>query len=68
MTLAQRLYEAGYITYMRTDSDQLVGTRLKWGGVYSEAVRNEYLPEIVRAYTPVKKVPRKRTKRFDQRT
>ncbi|PSJ23771.1 type I DNA topoisomerase [Halomonas sp. ND22Bw] len=52
MTLAQRLYEAGYITYMRTDSTNLSreavdGVRDFIGEEYGE----RYLPEAPNRYT-----------------
>ena len=52
MTLAQRLYEAGYITYMRTDSTNLSqeaveAARQFIGGQYGE----EYLPSDPRQYS-----------------
>ncbi len=51
MTLAQRLYEAGYITYMRTDStnlsaDAVNACREYIGGQYGE----RYLPESPNLY------------------
>ncbi len=55
MTLAQRLYEAGFITYMRTDSTQLSNEAIndcrafiakRWG--------ERYLPEKARRYTSAK--------------
>ena len=52
MTLAQRLYEAGHITYMRTDS-----TNLSWEAVASvrnfiqETYGEKYLPEKPNVYT-----------------
>ena len=52
MTLAQRLYEAGYITYMRTDS-----TNLSQDAVASvrdfieDKMGKEYLPEQPRQYS-----------------
>lgn len=39
MTLAQRLYEAGYITYMRTDSTVLSGQAIAAAGDY---IKREY--------------------------
>lgn len=52
MTLAQRLYESGYITYMRTDStnlsqDALNAVRGLIGGVFGD----KYLPEKPRFYS-----------------
>ncbi|MDN6179658.1 MAG: type I DNA topoisomerase [Halomonas subglaciescola] len=52
MTMAQRLYEAGYITYMRTDStnlsnDAVEGVRGFIGDEYGE----RYLPEEAIRYT-----------------
>ncbi len=52
MSVAQRLYENGYITYMRTDSVTLSGTAI-------QAARNqardlygaEYIPDSARVYT-----------------
>jgi DNA topoisomerase-1 len=45
MQVAQRLYEGGYITYMRTDSITLSQTALKAAGI---AVRELYGPEYHR--------------------
>ena len=45
MSLAQRLYEAGYITYMRTDSTTLSDTALK-------AARAQILEKYGQAYVP----------------
>lgn len=39
MTLAQRLYESGYITYMRTDSTNLAGQAIK---AAEEYIKKEY--------------------------
>ncbi len=39
MTLAQRLYEAGHITYMRTDSTTLAGQAIKSAETY---IKKEY--------------------------
>ncbi|PUA82822.1 type I DNA topoisomerase [Nocardioides currus] len=52
MSVAQRLYEGGYITYMRTDSTTLSGTAI---GAARDQVRElygaEYLPDAPRTYT-----------------
>jgi DNA topoisomerase-1 len=52
MSVAQRLYENGFITYMRTDSTTLSGTAI---GAAREQVRElygeEYLPDKPRVYT-----------------
>lgn len=46
MTLAQRLYEAGYITYMRTDSTNLSADALQMCRSYvEEQFGSQYLPE-----------------------
>ena len=51
MSIAQRLYENGFITYMRTDSVTLSGTAI---GAARDQVRelygSEYLPDSPRAY------------------
>ena len=52
MTMAQRLYEAGYITYMRTDSTNLsteavAAARELIGSTYGDA----YLPEAPKSYS-----------------
>jgi DNA topoisomerase I len=51
MSLAQRLYENGYITYMRTDSTTLSGAAI---GAARDQVRElygaEYLPDAPRVY------------------
>ncbi|MDN3555294.1 type I DNA topoisomerase [Halomonas maura] len=52
MTLAQRLYEAGYITYMRTDSTNLSGEAV--AGVrdfIGEEYGARYLPEAPNRYS-----------------
>ncbi|RTR05305.1 type I DNA topoisomerase [Halomonas nitroreducens] len=52
MTLAQRLYEAGYITYMRTDSTNLSGEAV--AGVrdfIDEEYGARYLPEAPNRYS-----------------
>ncbi|PAV26280.1 DNA topoisomerase I [Tamilnaduibacter salinus] len=51
MTLAQRLYEAGFITYMRTDSTNLSGEALSSARSYiEEQFGKRYLPEQPRVY------------------
>lgn len=52
MTLAQRLYEAGYITYMRTDSTNLSQEALNSVRDYiSDKLGKGYLPEAPRSYS-----------------
>lgn len=52
MTLAQRLYEAGYITYMRTDSTNLSQDAIQSARGYIQAgFGDDYLPEKPRYYT-----------------
>ncbi|MFK4751123.1 type I DNA topoisomerase [Oceanobacter antarcticus] len=52
MTLAQRLYEAGYITYMRTDSTNLSQDAVASVRDYiQDKLGNEYLPEQPRIYS-----------------
>ena len=52
MTLAQRLYEAGYITYMRTDSTNLSQDALSMVRGYIEKEFGEkYLPTKANIYT-----------------
>ena len=51
MQVAQRLYEAGYITYMRTDSTVLSGQALAAArSLISERFGPEYLPDQPRFY------------------
>jgi DNA topoisomerase-1 len=51
MMLAQRLYEAGYITYMRTDSTNLSTEAVASGRDYIlENYGNKYLPEKPNTY------------------
>jgi DNA topoisomerase-1 len=51
MTMAQRLYEAGYITYMRTDSTNLSGEALHSCRQYiAEHYGDKYLPEKLNFY------------------
>ncbi len=52
MTLAQRLYEAGYITYMRTDSTNLSQDAIASARDYiTEQLGNDYLPNDPRLYS-----------------
>jgi len=52
MGLAQRLYEAGYITYMRTDSTNLSKDAVEMcRGFISDSYGDHYLPEKARAYS-----------------
>ncbi len=51
MGLAQRLYEAGYITYMRTDSTNLSKDAVEMcRNFVSETYGDQYLPEKLRSY------------------
>lgn len=52
MTLAQRLYEAGYITYMRTDSTNLSNDAISMVRDYiGEEFGDKYLPEKPNFYS-----------------
>ncbi|GAB3654488.1 type I DNA topoisomerase [Nocardioides korecus] len=52
MSVAQRLYENGFITYMRTDSTTLSGTAINAARNQArELYGAEYLPESPRTYT-----------------
>jgi DNA topoisomerase-1 len=52
MTMAQRLYEAGYITYMRTDSTNLSADSVEGCREYIEKnFGPDYLPETVKKYS-----------------
>lgn len=52
MTLAQRLYEAGYITYMRTDSTNLSADAVAMCRSYIEdQFGKKYLPEVPIKYS-----------------
>ncbi len=52
MSVAQRLYENGYITYMRTDSTTLSGTAISAARrQVQELYGAEYLPDAPRTYT-----------------
>lgn len=51
MRLAQRLYESGYITYMRTDSTHLSGEAIQAArDLIRRQYGEEYLPDHVRVY------------------
>lgn len=51
MTIAQRLYQAGYITYMRTDSVYLAQKAIKEiRGIIADKYGKQYLPEKERYY------------------
>jgi DNA topoisomerase-1 len=51
MSAAQRLYEAGYITYMRTDSTNISGTALDAArSLVADRYGTEFLPEKPRHY------------------
>jgi len=52
MSVAQRLYENGFITYMRTDSTTLSGAAVGAArSQVSELYGAEYLPDVPRTYT-----------------
>ena len=52
MMLAQRLYEAGYITYMRTDSTNLSGDAIVMArGIILDSFGERYLPSEQRIYS-----------------
>ncbi|HAK52539.1 MAG TPA: type I DNA topoisomerase [Gammaproteobacteria bacterium] len=52
MMLAQRLYEAGYITYMRTDSTNLSAEAVDaCRGLILEDYGDKYVPEAARLYS-----------------
>ncbi|CAJ0991780.1 type I DNA topoisomerase [Pantoea sp. Nvir] len=51
MMMAQRLYEAGYITYMRTDSTSLSQDALKMARCYiKKKFGNKYVPKVANVY------------------
>jgi len=55
MTMAQRLYEAGYITYMRTDSTNLSGEAVTDCRSFIETeFGGEYLPDEPKVFTSKK--------------
>ncbi len=67
MMMAQRLYEAGYITYMRTDSTNLSTDAVEMARSYIESeFGKQYLPAAPIVYGSKegaqRKAPRRRTK------
>jgi len=55
MTMAQRLYEAGYITYMRTDSTNLSSAAVEACRAHIQTeYGQDYLPELVKVFTSKK--------------
>lgn len=51
MVLAQKLYEAGHITYMRTDSVFMSDATIKQGQTYiTQTIGKEYIPEKTTHY------------------
>lgn len=64
MMMAQRLYEAGYITYMRTDSTNLSQDALSMVRGYIGDNFGKNICQRTPTSTPAKKTHRKRTKRF----
>ena len=64
MRIAQRLYENGYITYMRTDSINLSETALTAARTQvRELYGDEYLPPEPRRYAARSRTRRRRTRR-----
>lgn len=64
MMMAQRLYEAGHITYMRTDSTNLSQDALNMVRGYISDKFGKSTCRRALTSTPAKKTRRKRTKRF----
>ena len=68
MQIAQRLYENGYITYMRTDSVTLSETALSAArDQVRELFGAEYLPDAPRRTPPRSRTRRRRTRRSGRR-
>ena len=65
MSVAQKLYENGWITYMRTDSTTLSEQAIKAARSFiSSDFGNQYLPKQPRVYTSKSKMHKKPTKPF----
>ncbi len=64
MMMAQRLYEAGHITYMRTDSTNLSQDALNMVRGYISDKFGKNICRKARISMPAKKIHKKRTKRF----
>ena len=66
MGVAQRLYESGLITYMRTDSVNMSQVALKQiYGLVEKKFGKEYL--ALRVYSKKARTPKRRTKRYGRR-
>ena len=68
MSVAQRLYENGFITYMRTDSTTLSGAAVQAArSQVRELYGPEYLPDARASTRPRSRTPRRRTRRSGRR-
>lgn len=68
MSIAQRLYENGYITYMRTDSTTLSQSAISAArSQASQLYGDEYVSPSPRQYTRKVKTPRRHTRRSARR-
>ena len=68
MTLAQRLYEAGHITYMRTDSTNLSSEAVTNVRAYIKREYGHAICRLRRTSSPARHLPRRRTRRFARPT